>query len=187
MLAVSRRVRWVECASMNLEQLKKNVGWRVQLEPLAIHLDALGRELPGRNLDWIIGSVTGKELRRDEATSLGLTFKLGKDNVHSFTDNRTRSVEGGLQYCFLTLDLQLYIQGDKIKTRPCRPGERVPPLPPAIADKEVDLDYPAASGLQRQLHNVGYRLSWCNEARLNTLVDLEGSGGRLRSRSERRV
>jgi hypothetical protein len=34
---------------MNLKQLKKNVGWRLQLDPCAIRLDALGRENPVRN------------------------------------------------------------------------------------------------------------------------------------------
>lgn len=160
---------------MNLEQLKKNVGWRTQLSPPAIHLDAMGRELPQRDEDWIIGGVTGKDLRLDEATILGLTFTLGKDNVHSFTDNRMRSVDGGLQYCSLTLDLQLYIRRDKITTRAClRPGERVPPPPAPIANKHVTSDYPVRSGLHHRLVQSGYEVSWCNEMHLNTLVDLEG-------------
>jgi hypothetical protein len=32
---------------MNLEQLKKNKGWRVQLVPIASRLDDDGGELPG--------------------------------------------------------------------------------------------------------------------------------------------
>ncbi len=56
----------------NLDRLKGNVGWRVQLAPQAIHLDAFGRELPGKNEDWIIGSVTDDEVRLDEAVMLGL-------------------------------------------------------------------------------------------------------------------
>jgi hypothetical protein len=48
---------------MNREKLRKNVGWRVQLAPSAIHLDALGRVVPARNEDWIIQQVTDTDLR----------------------------------------------------------------------------------------------------------------------------
>jgi hypothetical protein len=42
---------------MKLDQLKKNQGWRVKVAPPAIHLDAIGRELPYRNEDWILGPL----------------------------------------------------------------------------------------------------------------------------------
>lgn len=49
---------------MNLNMLKDNVGWRVQLAPQVTHLDTLGRELPTKNggLDHsrrYFGSMTG--------------------------------------------------------------------------------------------------------------------------------
>ena len=56
---------------MNLEMPKGNVGWRVQLAPQAIHRDEFGRELPGKNEDWIMRSVTDDEVRLDEAVMLG--------------------------------------------------------------------------------------------------------------------
>jgi hypothetical protein len=147
---------------VNLDLLKKNIGFRVQLEPPAIHLDPSGRELPGRNGDWIIQSVTDTEVRIDTAEMLGLTTRLGKDHVHHFTSNPSRSVDGGLQYGFLSLNVQLFIQNDRITYRPCsRPGERVAPLPAPIEKRWVQLSYPAKSGIQEILQASGYRTSWC--------------------------
>jgi hypothetical protein len=159
---------------MNLEYLKKNVGFRVQLEPPAIHLDALGRELPGRNEDWIIGSVTDNEIRLDEAVISGLTTTIGKDGVHHFTSNPSRSIRGGLQYGFLSLTVQMFIQQDRISYRPCsRPGERVAPLPISIVEKWVDFGYPKASGIQDRLERTGHRIAWARVSHLATL-ELQG-------------
>lgn len=159
---------------MNLEQLKKNVGFRVQLEPPAIHLDALGRELAGNNEDWIIASVTDSGVRLDESVALGLTTTIGKDAVHHFTSNPSRSIPGGIQYGFLSLTVQMFIQQDRITYRPCsRPGERVPPLPAPIAEKLVDFNYPKASGIQDRLEAAGYRVAWVRGSRLASL-ELQG-------------
>ncbi len=69
---------------MNLEQLKKLIGSRVQLAPPVIHLDARGGELPPRNVVWILSDVTDKEVRIDEATQLGLWTAFGRDIVHHY-------------------------------------------------------------------------------------------------------
>ena len=159
---------------MNLDLLKKNIGIRVQLEPPAIRLDKIGRELPGRNTDWIVQNVTDTEVRIDTAEMLGLTTPLGKDHIHHFTSNPSRSVAGGLQYGFLSLHVQLFIQNDRITYRPCsRPGERVAPLPAPIEKRWVQLGYPVKSGIQQKLEASGYRASWCRESRLADL-ELEG-------------
>ena len=114
---------------MKLDQLKKNQGWRVQIAPAAIHLDAMGRELPTRNEDWIIAHVTDNEVRLDEGSS-GLTTKLGTDAVASFTSDPSRAASGGVHYGLLLLKVQMYVKGDNIRFVPCpRPGERVPPSP----------------------------------------------------------
>jgi hypothetical protein len=114
------------------DQLKKNEGWRVQIAPAAIHLDAIGRELPTRNEDWIIRSVTDNEVRLDEASS-GLTTKLGTDAIASFTSDPSRAASGGVHYGLLLLKVQMYVKGDNLKFVPClRPGERVPPPPPSV-------------------------------------------------------
>src|ERR1700676_1938326 len=147
-----------ENRAMNLEQLKKNIGWRVQLAPPAIHLDALGRELPGGSEEWIIKNVNATEVRLDEATILGLGTVLGPDVVHRFDTNRSR----GAQHGFLVLSQQMFIQQNKITFQPCpRPGERVPPPPPVtITEQWVKLDHPTTTGLQKELEAAGYRVSW---------------------------
>jgi len=160
--------------AMNLEQLKKNAGSRVQIEPPAIHLDSQGRELPGRNEDWIIARVTDSELQLNEAVELGLSTTIGRDAVHHFTSNPSRSVPGGVQYGFLNLMVQMFIQNDRITYRPCsRPGERVPPMPSPIVEKWVTFNFPAESGLQRKLEQTGFRVAWAMISRL-PLLELQG-------------
>ena len=159
---------------MNLELLKRNIGHRVELEPPAIHLDAIGRELPSHNEDWVIVDVTDAEIRLDEANVMGLTTTIGKDGVHHYNSNPSRSIRGGLQYGLLMLTVQMYIRGGKITYRPCpRPGERVAPLPVQIAHKAVDFNYPNTSGIQARLEAEGWRTAWCKESRMPTL-ELEG-------------
>jgi hypothetical protein len=159
---------------VNLEQLKKNIGNRVQLEPPAIHLDALGRELPGRNDDWIIESVTDTEVGIRDTQVLGLSTTVGRDYVHHWTSNPSRSTPGGLQYGFLTLVAQMYIQQDKITYRPSsRPGERVEPLLVRIVEQWVDFNYLIDSKIQAKLEASGYRVAWVHASRLPGL-ELDG-------------
>jgi hypothetical protein len=116
---------------VKLDQIKKNQGWRVQIAPAAIHLDAMGRELPTRDEDWIIGRVMDKEVWLDQASS-GLTTKLGLDAIASFTSDPSRAASGDVHYGLLLLKVQIYVKGDNISVVPClRPGERVAPNPPS--------------------------------------------------------
>jgi hypothetical protein len=159
--------------AVNWDQLKKNVGYRVQLEPIAIRLDEIGRELPLQNDDWLLQEVTATGVRISNLNS-GYATTLGKDHVHHFTSNPDRSIEGGLQYGFLTLQVQIFLQGINLVVRPCtRPGERVPPPPVSIAQKWVDFRYPTDSGIQAHLESLGYRVAWCFESRLARKVELE--------------
>lgn len=158
---------------MNWEKLKTNVGWRVQLAPPAIRLDALGRELPARNEDWLIQEVTDTDLRLDESVVMGLMTRIAKDSIHEFSHNAQRSVPGGLQYGFLTLKLQMTIQNAVITHRPCRPGERVAPPPPPLTEDLVEFNYPSASGLQKRLESAGCRVHWSAERHVRTR-ELEG-------------
>jgi hypothetical protein len=160
---------------MNLELRKRNIGERVQLQPPAIHLDPAGRELPCRDEDWILAGVTDAEIRLDEAQQMGRTTNIGKDNVHHYSSNHSRSTPGGLKYGHLLLTVQMYIpQGGKITYRPCsRPGERVSPPPVSIVERQVDLQYPVASGIQQRLEDAGYRTRWAGASRLASL-ELEG-------------
>jgi hypothetical protein len=115
---------------LNYEQLKKLVGTRVQLVPVAHRLDDAGRLLPRIDDDWIVDSVVREGIRI--ANPRAGQFKLlGLDQIHSWTSNPDR-VEGGHQHGFLMLKVQLTIKRDKIVITPnSRPGESVaPPEPP---------------------------------------------------------
>jgi hypothetical protein len=72
-----------------------------------------------------------------------------------------------------------------------RPGAPIKPQLDEIVDKYDDPRYPFDCGLQQRLEAVGYRISWCSEAKLSRKVDLEGweavvepdaQGGRTRYR-----
>ncbi|MDB6157598.1 MAG: hypothetical protein JWO04_1304 [Gammaproteobacteria bacterium] len=143
--------------------------------PSPIHLDEFGRELPGKNEDWIIHSVADDEFRIDEAIILGRFTKLGKDHVHSFGTNPSRSIAGGLQYGFLKLHVQMYIpQNDPICFQPCvRRGERVPPPPVQTVELFVDFQFPVKSGIQKKLEDAGYRVAWIRDSHLAGL-ELDG-------------
>lgn len=159
---------------MNLDQLKKCVGFRVRLEPLVVRLDSRGRELPSRDEVWIIQAVSETEVRLDEETMLPLTTKLGKDYIHHFTSDPNRSVAGGVQYGFLTLSMQMFIQNDKVTYRPCpRPGQRTDPPRNPIAERQVDFNYPSTSGIDARLAAAGYRTRWARRSRVAQL-ELEG-------------
>jgi hypothetical protein len=160
---------------VNLEKLKSNVGWRVQLGPPAIHLDEFGRELQGKNEDWIIQSVTDDEIRIDEAAMLSLTTKLGKDHVHSFATNPARSIPNGIQYGLLKLHIQLYIPPNApVWIQTCvRPGERLPPPPVKITELFVGLNFPTESGIRQKLEAQGFELGWARASRVPTL-ELQG-------------
>jgi len=159
---------------MNWDQLKKNISYRVQLEPVAISLDDIGRELPLQNDDWLIQEVTDTGVRISNIRT-GHVITLGKDHVHHFTSNPDRSIAYGLQYGFLTLLIQIYLQGNSFEIRPCsRPGERLPPPPIIIEKKWVDLMYPSDSGIQAKLESLGYRVAWCFDSGLARKVELEG-------------
>jgi hypothetical protein len=147
----------------------------VQITPPAIHLDEFGRELPGKNEDWIIQSVTDDGVRIDEAVILGLTTTLGRDHIQSFATNPARSVPTGLQYGLLKLHVQMYIpQNAPIWYQPCvRPGERVPPPPVQIVELFVDFSYPVNSGIQKKLTGAGYDVAWAALSRIPGL-ELDG-------------
>jgi hypothetical protein len=109
---------------MNWEYMKKNVGCRVELVPIVCRLDENGRELPQIDDDWIIDKVsTGVVV----SNSGGHVTTLGKDHIHHFTSNPDRS-RTGILHGFLTLNVQVFVQGNRLWVRPnTRPGEPVRP------------------------------------------------------------
>jgi hypothetical protein len=112
---------------VNLHQLKKNIGQRVQLEPIACSLDENGRERREAD-DWIIQDVSNDTIRISNVRAGHVTL-LGKDHIHHFISNPDRSREGP-KYGFLVLNVQIFLQGDRLWLRPTsRPGEAVSPQP----------------------------------------------------------
>lgn len=110
---------------MNIDQLKKDIGYRVKIVPPAYHLDAAGDALPFQDEDWIIMAVTDGyvEINTDE----GRFYRLGKDHVRSFASDPHRSVDG-VNRGFLQLNTQLYITDTEVTAVPNhQPGAAVPP------------------------------------------------------------
>lgn len=111
---------------MNLEHLKKDVGYLVKLVPPAYHLDAAGEPLPFQDEDWTIIAVTSEYIEINTAS--GHFYRLGKDHIRSFTTDPHRSADG-LNHAFLQLHVQLYISGAEVTAVPNeRPGAPVSPL-----------------------------------------------------------
>jgi hypothetical protein len=112
---------------MKKDQIKKNVGNFVRLIPIAHRIDVRGQLLPQIDDAWLIESVTDDGVRIFlPRTGHGRT--LGFDHIHQYTSDR---VHQGVKYGFLTLNVQLSIQGSDVKVTPTRPGEPVPPqIPP---------------------------------------------------------
>jgi hypothetical protein len=117
---------------VNLEQLKKNVGQRVRLRPIARRFDESGREQPQVDDVWLVQAVTdvGVSMQNERT---GHTPTLGRDHVYSYSSDPGRSV-GGLKHGFLTLHVQLFLRGVLAEIEPtARPGEPALNVPPAMA------------------------------------------------------
>src|SRR5712691_4159765 len=63
---------------MNLEQLRRDVGYRVKLVPPACHLDSAGDALPLQDEDWIIMTATDEYI--EISAESGHLYRLGKDH-----------------------------------------------------------------------------------------------------------
>ena len=118
--AIDRRV------TMKHEGLRKNVGKRVQLDPPARRMSDSGADLGPMNDDWLIEDVSD-----DGVSILNLRTRhqttLGFDHIHHFTSDPTRASGDGIEYGFLTLTIQVFIQGRRLWIRPnSRPGEPRP-------------------------------------------------------------
>ena len=110
---------------MNWAQFEKNIGMRVQIEPIACRIDAQGHELPDENDDWIVESVSEADVVSLRNIKTDHIAQLGKDHIYDFRSNPARSA-GGVAYGFLVLKMQIFLQGAKLWLRPNgKPGERV--------------------------------------------------------------
>jgi hypothetical protein len=121
---------------LNREQLKKTVGMRMQIQPIAHRLDDAEKLLPPIDDDWVIESVTEEGVRISNPRN-GLSTLLGLDHIYSFTSNPGR-MEGGSKFGFLVLKVQLTLKRHEVIVRPTlRPGESVPPPPQTNAPESA--------------------------------------------------
>jgi len=66
---------------MNLQQLKRNVGTRVQLVPNVCYLNEFGAERSRIDDDWIIQAIDDEEIQISNDS--GYSGILGKDHINS--------------------------------------------------------------------------------------------------------
>ena len=107
---------------------KKNLHQRVELVPTPCRLDERGQKLPDIDYDCIIECIS------DKTETVGIAFPasghhitLGKDHIYKYTTNPARSTNG-VQHGFLTLHVQVFLQGQRAWVRPnTKPGDPVEP------------------------------------------------------------
>jgi hypothetical protein len=112
---------------MNIEHMKRNVGYRVKLVPPAYHLDDAGDPLPVQDEDWTIIAVTSEyiEINNDS----GDFYRLGKDHIRSFFTDPYRSTMDDHSHGMLQLLVQVYVSGPEVTAVPShQPGAPVPPM-----------------------------------------------------------
>jgi hypothetical protein len=107
---------------MNKDQIKRNVGVRVELLPNACLLNQHGLEVCRIEEDWIIEDVADDGVTILSPTT-GHKKTLGYDHIYKFTTN---GVENGVRRGFLSLHVQVFVQGNEVSVLPnARPGEPV--------------------------------------------------------------
>lgn len=112
---------------MNKQMLRKNVNDWVRLRPIAHRLQGTGHPLPQIDDVWRIESVSDEGVRI-ALPRTGHGRLLQFDQICEFTSDR---MEKGVKYGFLTLKIQLSIQGNDVHVTPTRPGVAAPPRIPA--------------------------------------------------------
>lgn len=115
---------------MNWEQFKKNVGLRFQLRPPAFCVNEGATSSSSPDDDWVVLEVSETFFELSNCRTKH-KIRLGKDHIHHFTSNPNRS-DSGTGYGFLTLNVQVYIQGKSIWLQPnSGPGQAglLPRLP----------------------------------------------------------
>jgi hypothetical protein len=155
---------------MNRNMMKKNVHSHVLLQPPACRLDHNGFEVKAVEDDWwLVQVVTDEGVTISDPRS-GHFRLLGYDHIQKFTSD---GMKQGAKRGFLTLHVQLYVQGNDVRVLPTQPGAPLPPPRPVVVDKVVESNYPTASGIQQRLEAQGYALSWVRPERVGS-IELQG-------------
>lgn len=111
---------------MNWSQFQKNIGMRMLTEPPACRLSDVGHVLPESHDEWLIESFSAETVKLRNLTS-DHVVELGKDHLYSYHTDPSRTT-GDVKCGFLSLKVQIFIQGEKTWVRPnSRPGESVAP------------------------------------------------------------
>jgi hypothetical protein len=101
---------------MNKGQLKKMLGYHVQLRPISKRYDGT-QELSQLDDDWTVRRVD--EVIELSNNRVPYSVSLGLDHIHSYTSNPGRGVGHG----FLQLRVQLCLRGNDIDVEPLPPGQ----------------------------------------------------------------
>src|SRR5215469_7823235 len=99
---------------MNKEQIKKSLGHRVRIRPIAKQFDGT-KALPLMDDDWIIRRVDDDVELSNMRT--GHAAILGFDHIFSYMSEPGRD-SGGIKYGFLQLRIQLSLAGKDVKIEP---------------------------------------------------------------------
>ncbi len=149
---------------MNINALKKNVGWWVHFRPEA-------RGLSISDAEWIIESVDESSKKvRVSLPATGHFVELQGDHIHSFMKDSQRR-GSAREYCFLILRVELTVDGFEIHCEP------LPPNSPGVSnwtttDKVVNDSYLDNTEL-RQKYST---LRWSN---VDNVANCETKGYRV--------
>ncbi len=101
---------------MNIDKLRKNLYARVRLRPSAISI--LPDDTAAVYDDvWTLTSVSSEGVVELVNPSTGHVAKLGTDHIHHF-DTDPPSSRLGEKHGFLTLTVQVYLQGPRLWLEP---------------------------------------------------------------------
>src|SRR5437763_13327880 len=99
---------------MNKDQIKKSLGHRVRIRPIAERSDGT-KALPLMDDDWIISRVDDHvELSNIRTGHFAI---LGFDHIHSYFSDPGRN-HAGIKYGFLQLRVQLLLRGKQLEIEP---------------------------------------------------------------------
>lgn len=105
---------------MKKDQLKKIVGHRVRLRPVAKRRSGT-QELPRIDDDWTVRQVEGDVIELSNPRTDHVA-RLGLDHIHSYLSDPGRDI-GGIRYGFLQLRVQLCLRPLDVEIEPLHPGE----------------------------------------------------------------
>lgn len=105
---------------MNKDQIKKTVGTRVRIRPVAKRHDGTN-ELPPVDYDWLVLRIEDEVVVLSNLSTVHMA-RIGLDQIHSYMSDPIRDT-GDVKHGFLQLRVQLCLRGNAIDTEPLPPGQ----------------------------------------------------------------